>query len=178
MPLRITTESDLSELNQALQRVDSLRKQVTSMIQELGAVKKQVAAINVTHAPVTTNNLVFTWTGASGTISWTQGFLQDKNATANKLIGQGNFNAPGVVHNHAILAGSTPSLTASTFYWIAWNPIHRQMVFSPDAGKLYQNTDNILICQIFTGTAGQTGVAGGGGSTGGTELSGAKYKQF
>lgn len=177
MPLRITNEADKAQLNAALQRIDSLRKIVIDMQQQMGAMKHLLESIDVTHAPATTNNLVFTWTGGTTTLSWANGFLQDKNATANKIVGQHLATAPGIVHNHQVIAGSM-HLTASTFYWLAWNPTHQEMVASTDAGKLFQNPGNLIICQIFTGTGGQTGVAGGGGSTGGTELSGAKYKNF
>jgi len=109
----------------------------------------------------TTNDLVFTWTGGANTLTWNGGSLQD---TQQK--------------SHVIPAGSL-TLTPSTYYWLFWNKQHNQVVATTGIStSLYSNENTQIICQIYTGTNVQSGVAGGGGSTSSRDLSGARYKNF
>jgi hypothetical protein len=52
------------------------------------------------------------------------------------------------------------------------------MVVTQDASVIHGNYNVHLLCQIYTGTVGQSGIAGGGGSTGGVDISGSRYKNF
>lgn len=175
---------DLDQINRQFDRLDTIEKSVQQNQQTQSNLKTQIASLDFEHGKLTTNNLVFTWTGATHTISWGNGFLQDKNAiaqvTSQTLPGRAPkvSSAPGALHNYPILAGSTTAVVASTYYWAAWNPAQQLMVFNQDAGLLYQNSSLIVICQFFTGTSGQTGAVGGGGVNGITDLSGLSYKLF
>ena len=152
----------LSEVNRALVHIDELNKQIGILRSQLDATKQQVKSLDVVHAPLTTNNITFTWTGATSTLSWTAGSIANKNS----------INTP-------VIAGSIAGLAASTYYWLAWNAEHQQMVANQSADVLFQNKNNLVIAKIFTGTAGQTGTAGGGGSASShSDLSGFQYKLF
>lgn len=156
------TKLDLVEINRALSHIDDLKKELRSTKQNLEAVKHQVGLLDYLHAPLTTNNLVFTWTGSTLTLSWPAGSIHDKNLV-----------------NIPVQAGTISNLLASTYYWMAWNKIHQQMVANPLADVVFQTQNNLVICKLFTGTAGQTGVAGGGGSASSkSDLSGFQYKLF
>lgn len=157
---RITDVKDLGQINRALEGIDKLQKQFGQLNDQLSSVNHQVKQLDTKHAAATTNNLTFTWTGSTHTLSWLAGSVKDRN----------NVNVP-------VLGGSLVVL-ASTFYWLAWNKIHQRMVAQIAADGLLQNQNNIVICQLFTGTAGQTGTAGGGASSGASDLSGARYKLF
>lgn len=172
MPGRITTPDDLGQLNRALQRIDKVEKRLLNTQDELLQVQKRVATVDTLHAPTpTTNNLVLTWTGGSGTLSWPQANIQDKNAGANPL-------ATGAQHTIPVKAGSTAGLTASTHYWVGWSKTQSKLIFNTDAHPLLNQQDMTVLCRIYTGTAGQSGVAGGGGSQSTRDLSGLTYKNF
>lgn len=158
---RITDVNDLGQLNRALEGIDKLEKKFGTLNSQLSSITHQVNQIDTKHVPASSNNLSFTWTGGTLTLSWPAGSVVDRN----------NSNVP-------IAAGSIVGLLASTYYWLAWNQVHKQMVAQIDASILLPNTGNIVICQVFTGTAGQTGLAGGGGSSGISDLTGARYKLF
>lgn len=156
------TKLTLAEVNRALGHVDELKKQIGLLNDKLGAVTHQVKQLDVAHAPVTTNNVKFTWTGSTLTVSWTDGSIADRQG----------INVP-------VVAGSITGLTANQYYWMAWNKVHRVMTAQLSADVLLENPGNLVICKIFTGTAGQTGVAGGGGSSSNkSDLSGFQYKLF
>lgn len=168
----------LDQLNKQFDLVDSLRQQVNQLQAQIQSHNFQIAAANPTHAPATTNNLVFTWTGSSGALSWAQGWLKDKNwntQTINTPAPKGS--APGVQHAWAIPSGSL-TVSPSTYYWLAWNSAHQQMSAQTDASLAHSNPNSHVICQIYTGTSGQSGTAGGGGSRGTSDLSGLSYKNF
>lgn len=169
---------ELNQLNPQLQRIDELHSRLAAVESQLKNTSQQITQLDYGHAPLTTNNLTFTWTGGTKTISWGNGFIQDKNAVAQRLAQTPVSSAAGPPHNIQVQAGSLVVPTASTYYWLGWDNQHLQMAASKDAGSLLQNHNVVIICQLFAGTSGQTGTAGGGGSTGGTELSGAKYKLF
>lgn len=155
------TELSLSEVNRAFGQVDDLKKQIGTLKSQLQSVTQLTHQVSQTHQTATTNNLSFVWTGSTLTLSWAAGSVLDRN----------NVNVP-------VTAGAISGLVANTYYWLAWNRVHQQMVAQVAADGLLQNPINIVICQVFTGTAGQTGVAGGGASSGNSDLSGARYKLF
>lgn len=152
---------DLDQINRQLDGVDSLFHEVQNLKGQLASVHTNLRNVIATHSPATSNNVTFTWTGSTQTLSWPAGSVKD---------------AKGI--NIPVLAGSLTSLSASTYYWLAWNKIHQQMVSSTNADTLLENINNTVICQVFTGTTGQTGTAGGGGSQSAVDLSGARYKNF
>jgi hypothetical protein len=168
---------DLNQVNLQIDKIDNLVKRTGALEQAVGNAGFQIAALDYLHAPPTTNNLVFTWAGGTLTLSWPAGFIQDKNASAQTLVPTKLSSAPSIAHTHAVVAGSKV-LSASTWYWVGWDSVHQQLVFNSNAGILHQNFNVLIICQLFTGTAGQAGVAGGGGSRGGVDLSGISYKNF
>lgn len=173
------TKVDLSQLNKHIDRIDRLEKQVGDLQVLLKNVGHQITVADPTHSPQTTNNLAFNWSGAGLTLSWAKGFIKDKNWNAQSAKGiPVKSSAPGSQHLWLVPAGSLSPLTASTFYWLAWDPVHQIMRFSTDASILHSNFNLLVVCQAFTGTAGQSGSAGGGGSNGGVDISGLRYKNF
>lgn len=177
---------NLNQLNQQLERIDELHKRLSLAETQLKTIAFQTAQIDFIHARPTFNNVTFTWTGATGTISWTKGWIRDKNAVVDTGIAfseapsfQFKTSYPkGLSHNIAISAGSIGSLTPNAYYWFGWNLTNNTMYALQDITKLYSHHDMQVICQLYTGTAGQSGTAGGGGSQGGSDLSGARYKLF
>lgn len=156
---------DLPSLNKELSKFDLHDQQINDLKSQVGQLQKQLL-VDTTTGPenhLSQNNIIFTWTGSTTTLSW----------------------APAYIHSNGtyihIAAGSL-SLTASTYYWMAWNSIHQSM----SAQTNYQNLINALgsgklfiLAQIFTGTGGQTGAAGGGGTEpGGVGNNGKQYKSF
>lgn len=153
---------DLAKLNSELARLDSIQAQLLTVQQQVSGITIHHNLVTAQDQPVTTNNLVFIWTGATLKLSWAAGYIQDKTG----------LNIP-------VAAGTSPVLVASTTYWIYWNPIHQVMAFSATSNTLATNTNNYIVCQLVTGTAGQTGTAGGGGSEGpGYGVSTARYAIF
>ena len=173
---RISTLS-LNQINLQLDTLDSLQKQLADVQQRLSFVGNTTSIADPIHAPQTTNNLVFTWTGSTGVISWPQGWIKDKNWGAQTIGLAAKSSAPGAQHIWNVAAGSV-AVSASTYYWLAWDPDKQLMRVTQDADTLHGDVDVQMICQLYTGTSGQSGTAGGGGSTGGSDLSGARYKNF
>lgn len=168
---------NLDQVNRQIDRLDIAQNEIAELRRRLDNIGNQVIIADPFHAPSTTNNLVFTWTGGAATLTWPQGYIKDKNWNA-QIVGTPAFSsAPGIPHIFGVPAG-TLTLSPSTYYWLAWDPDHQQMRATGDASTLHGDKDVHIICQIYTGTAGQTGVAGGGGSTGGVDLSGTRYKNF
>lgn len=169
---------DINQINRRFDDLDTLINQVRLIQTTLKESQFQTSALDYFHHPPTTNNLLFTWTGGTLTLSWVGAKIQSKNANAQVVSKTAFFSsAPGAVHNWSVPAGSLV-LVASTYYWLGWDTQHQQMIANVDAGVLLQNKNVLTICQLFTGTAGQTGTAGGGGSQSGVDLSGARYKLF
>lgn len=177
---------DLNQLNTQLDKIEALNRRVSELESSMQSVSFQTSQLDYIHARPTFNNLVFTWTGASGTLSWAAGWIKDKNAATD--TGDSFSRSPsygfsigkpfGATHNVPVPAGSIPGLAASTYYWVGWDVTNAAMTALTDITKLYSHHDMQVVCQVFTGTAGQTGTAGGGGAQGGTDLSGARYKLF
>lgn len=169
---------DLTQVNLQVDRIDKMESQLLALTKKVNNVGFQATTADPTHGTQTTNNITFTWTGGANTISWPAGIIQDKNASAQKVITKAAVSsAPGALHNFPVTAG-TLALTPSTYYWMGWDHTHNVMQAQTDVRTLYQNQDVLVVCQLFTGTAMQTGVAGGGGSQMGFDLSGARYKLF
>jgi|SRR5581483_1808346 len=175
---RVAQVQNTSELNKLLSRIDKLEKRMVSVQDTVDVHASQLARIDVAHAQPTTNNLVFTWTGGSTSLSWATGWIKDKNASSSKTISPPTFSsAPGTSHSSTVIAGSL-TLSPSTHYWLGWDKVHQKMVANTDASVLFQNYNVQIVCRLFTGTAGQTGTAGGGGSAASSDLSGQTYKLF
>jgi hypothetical protein len=163
LALKITEiGKDLPQLNRELTRIDTHESQIASLKSQFGIVTKHLDEIKNRREVVSTNNLTFTWTGGTLKLSWAAGFLRDN-----------------ALKYYTALAGTSLALTASTYYWIGWNPKQAQMSFQTSLDKLTNLGNILVVCRVFTGTAGQSGVAGGGGSEpGGDGVSGATYKNF
>jgi len=158
--MKITNPQDAGQVNKELgYQIEALRKELNTLRHHFKELHHRVNNIDAQHAPLTTNNLVFTWTGSTSTLSWPAGFIRHKNS----------LNVP-------VPAGSITGLSANTFYWMTWS-ISQQKMLAQISAPL-QNANNIVLCQVFTGTTGQSGTAGGGGIVGGSDLSGSRYKQF
>jgi hypothetical protein len=169
---------DLVQINKQIDILDSVSAQVSSLQKQLNNVSFQTAVSDPIHAPSTTNNLVYTWTGSSTTLSWNQGFIKDKNWKAQTTSQiPPKSAAPGSQHMYGIPSGNL-TLNHSTYYWIGWDTFQQKMVATTDASELHGNYNVHILCQLYTGTTGQTGFAGGGGSNGGVDLSGLTYKNF
>lgn len=168
----------LDQINRQIDTIDSLQSQLTSLQKLVSNIGHQTTIADPIHAPQTSNNLTFTWTGGTGALSWTKGWIKDKNWSA-QIVGRTPpfSSAPGQQHIFAVPAGSLV-LSPSTTYWLGWDSHSQTMQATQDASSLHGRVGAHIICQIFTGTGGQTGTAGGGGSTGGSDLSGSRYKNF
>lgn len=178
MARKITGVGDTAIINSELKRLDQFQKTINEHTQQLQELIKHNAQIRDARAIPSTNNLVFTWTGGSLTLSWSSGYVQDSS-----------------LRNYPVIAGSIV-VAASTNYWLAWNSRQLSMAFStslqtlvtgvgnaasltPTGGSNVASGNNLVICEVFTGTAGQSGTAGGGGSDpGGVGQSGKEYKLF
>ena len=169
---------DLVQLNNQIDLLDSVNQQVSDLRKLVTNIGAQVTTADPTHAPATTNNLAFSWTGSTGVLSWPAGWIKDKNWNAQTVSTPAPVgSAPAVQHNWSVPAGSV-TLAPSSYYWLGWSPSSGTMVASKDASSLHSNPSVHVICQIYTGTSGQTGAAGGGGNNGGSDLSGLAYKLF
>jgi hypothetical protein len=173
------TKIDLVQLNKHIDRIDRLEKQVGDLKVLLDNVGHSATISDPTHAPETTNNLTFTWNGPSLTLSWTKGYIKDKNWSAQLARGiPVKSSAPGAKHLWLVPAGQLSPITASTAIWLAWDPVHQIMRKTADVSTLHNNSNLLVLCRITTGTAAQSGVAGGGGSSNGSDISGAQYAVF
>lgn len=162
----VSTPGDIAKLNDKIVQVDTHEKRITEMEKKLSGLLTQFAAVQSGNAPTAQNNLVFVWAGNTSTISWAAGSTFDRTNTPTPVP-----------------AGSVTGLTANVYYWMIWNSAQRIMnavnVLSP---SILSNSNNIVLCQVYTGTAGQVGVTIGGGgssgpgSTGGADLNGSRYK--
>ena len=168
----------LDQVNRQIDILDTVQNQVAALQSTTAFTQQQSAIADPAHAPSTTNNLSFSWNGGTGVVTWNQGFIKDKNWNAQTTSTPAvKSSAPGAQHIFSVPSG-TLSLSPSTYYWIGWDHTHQQMVASSDASQLHGNYNVHVICKLYTGTSMQTGTAGGGGSTGGVDLSGLTYKNF
>lgn len=178
MARRLTSPSDTAIINSELKRLDLLQSQIQEHAQQLAQLQKHTDQIRDARGVPSINNITFTWTGGTLTLSWNAGYVQDSS-----------------LRNWPVVAGSQV-VNASTTYWAAWNPIQQHMAlntslatlvsgvgtahqFSKTGGANVSAGNNLVIAAVFTGTGGQSGTAGGGGSDpGGTGVSGTVYKKF
>lgn len=145
--IRFTDPIDIALLNSLSQQVETLQRQVQKLQSESKLQNEDIANLQDTADILYQNTITFSWTGATGTISWNAGYVSDK---------QGNVIP--------IPAGSRAGLSASTAYWVAWNPVHQVMAFSTTLSTLIANKNNYTLAGYTTGTGAQTGTAGGGGT--------------
>ena len=161
MALRITNiERDISKLNKELTRLDGVDQELQRLRQEFFNLKKLQRQENIRNGVPNQNNVTFTWTGSSGLISWNDGYVKDHH---------GNYLP--------VRAGSTAGVN-NTYYWAAWNPVHKTMSFQNNLDTYQKIPNALIVCQVFTGTGAQTATIGGGGSEpgGGSGLNGKQYK--
>lgn len=172
------SQIDLVQVNSQVDRIDQLQAQLNKLQKQVSSTSQQAVVGDSVHAPQTTNNITFTWTGGTTTLSWNAGYIKDKNWSVQTTVRPAaKSTAPGQQHTYAVTAGSL-ILSASTYYWLGWDFVHHVMRATTDASTLHNQFNIHIICQLFTGTGAQTGAAGGGGSQGGVDLSGARYKNF
>lgn len=160
------SQPTLPQINRELARLEEFHKRISALEAKFEEARIDVNQLQDTH--LNGNNLTFTWTGGTTTISWNAGAVKNFHPRTFDRV-----KSPIA----AIPAGSLTA-SASTFYWMIWNKLQGQMIASNTVDGFIQNTDNILLCQIFTGTGAQSGTAGGGGSSGSYDLNGARYKLF
>jgi hypothetical protein len=177
MARRITGPGDIVIINSELKRLDLLQATINDHAQQIANLTKHTLQIRDARAIPSTNNLTFTWTGSTLTLSWLAGYIQDNS-----------------LKNYPVAAGSLV-VAASTLYWLAWNPIQQTMAFNTNLQTLVSGLqlpqalatvgasdvaagNNLVICAVTTGTSGQSGTAGGGGSDpGGVGVSGTVYNE-
>lgn len=168
----------LDLVNRQIDTIDRLSSQVSDLQTKLNNVGQSVNISDPIHAPATTNNAHFTWTGSTTTLSWATSFIKDKNWNAQSVASPTAISsAKGQQHVYTITPGHL-SLQPSTYYWLGWDHAHQTMVATTDASSIHGNHAVHIICQLFTGNGSQTGTAGGGGGQGGVDLSGLQYKNF
>lgn len=171
-------QPSLVQINHQIDIVDTLVSQVANLQKQLTAVGGLATASDPVHAPQTSNNLVFTWTGSSSTLSWASGWVKDKNwSSQNTTVPAAISSAPGQIHSWNVFAGSI-SLAPSTYFWLGWDPDGQVMRATTDVSSLHGDEDIKIICKLYTGSSSQSGTAGGGGAFGTSDLSGGTYNQF
>jgi hypothetical protein len=157
----VSPETQAATLNQALRRAETAEQQTKKLTTEVETLRQRVTELEDTREVSSSNNIVFTWAGGTATLSWADGYVQDK---AEKV--------------YPVTAGSRV-LTASTVYWVAWNFAHKVMAFSEDVTPLQTNKYNLVLCSLKTGSAVQNGDAGGGGTeAGGSGITGGRFSNF
>jgi hypothetical protein len=153
--------TDISKLNQELEKFDTLQKQFSVAKQLLNALNSQVETLKNTQQVLSSNNLVTTWNGSTLTLSWPAGYVKNN---------QGQL--------FPMTAGSRV-LSPLTTYWFAWNPEHQQMSIQTDLSSLTAIPNLIIVCSVKTGSPSDLGPAGGGGfEPGGVAPSARSYVLF
>ncbi len=149
MATRLTdVKKDLSKLNHELERIDHFERILRRLEGRVKEIKREQIQLQEKRDVAGTNNLVFTWTDATATVTWAAGFVRDHDG----------------VRVHQVPADATGRvLTANTSYWAGWNPIHQTMSFEANLDTLALIPNVIVICRIQTGN-GLDGTAGGGGT--------------
>src|SRR5574337_421472 len=150
-PIQISDPiKDVAKINSAFQQLDALYTRVAASEKQINFVQTTSQQHQQLAEITGTNNLTFTWTGSTGTISWAAGSVLNR---------QGNY-VP-------IPAGSITGLSASTTYWLAWNPVHAVMAHSTSLAAIQPNKNNLVICNVTTLGSGASGAIGGGGTDAG-----------
>ena len=148
MPTRITdVQKDLSKLNRELERIDHFERVLRRLEGRVKEIKREQIQLQEKRDVAGTNNLTFTWTNATTTVSWAAGFARDHDG----------------IRVHHIPAGSRAGLTVNTHYWAGWNPVHQTMSFQANLDTLALIPNTVVLCRIQTGN-GLDGTAGGGGT--------------
>jgi hypothetical protein len=162
MALTITdVQRDLPKLNSELTRLDEHERRFRDLELKLNNLSSHSAVESKTNGVQNQNNVAFVWTGGTLTISWAAAYVKDH---------QGHYDP--------IPAGSQVALP-NTFYWAGWNPVHLTMSFNTNLDQLTKVENVLVLCQFFTGTGGQTGTLGGGGSVPNAQgLNGERFKNF
>lgn len=151
-------QSGLELINRQLETFDLQKKQIATLNSQTASLLQRIASLENQKQTTGANNLVFTWTGPSSTISWAPGFVEDR---------QGNV--------YPVVAGSLTA-NASTHYWYAWNPKQAAMSQQQLLTELTGLSNLLVVCGLVTGTSGQTAAAGGGGTdAGGVGVIGKDY---
>ena len=141
------------EVSKRFREIDQIREEQSKLTHLLKKHEELLQEIDRTREFTGINNITFSWAGTgsgAGTITWSAGSVQDR---------KGNYLP--------VPSGSKTGLTAESFYWSAWNPIHKVMAFQADLSMLNLNSNNLVLSRIETGTDGNTGTSGGGGSASG-----------
>lgn len=147
MSTRITDiQKNLPALNKQLAELEDLRVEVKKLRRLVSQHAKSLGSIEKTREFTGVNNITFTWTGATLTLSWSAGSVQDRN------------------ENYVPIPSGSRVLVATTHYWAAWNPVHQVMVFATNLSTINKNPNNLVLCRIHTGAGGASGTAGGGGA--------------
>src|ERR1700690_3223334 len=133
------SEITLDQLNRRFDTLEILQNQVLDLHSKLNNIGQSANIADAIHAPQTTNNVAFTWTGATGVLSWTQGYIKDKNWNAQTVARPTiKSSAKGQQHFYAVPAGSL-TLSPSTYYWLGWDAPHQSMLATQDASQLHSN---------------------------------------
>jgi hypothetical protein len=164
MALRIKDATkDLPLLNNELQRLDKHQQQISTLTTQLGQIRKQFLNSQSEVAPenhLGQNNVIVIWSGGTLTATWNNSYTRSNG-------------------RYLPIVNGSQVLVASTYYWVGWNPTHLTMSFQPDIHALVNIPSEIILGQIFTGTAIQSGNAGMGGTEpGGHGINGKQYKAF
>ena len=150
MALKYTEGRDnTSLLNKELRKLDQARRDLLLEQRRTRRLRESLTIAEEIRAESQIDTADFQWVGPSTKITWVAFKIKNK---AGDVI--------------QVPAGERTGLTASTYYWLAWNPVHKIMAAATSVDTLTNNPINLIVCRIFTGTGAQTGDAGGGGSTG------------
>lgn len=141
---------DIANLNKDLASYTRSQRELARLKRRLARLERNVKEVAATADPAYFNNITFTWTGATTTISWTAGFIRDKEG-----------------RTFPVASGSKTGFSLDTTYWMAWNKIHKTMIISSSLSSINLNPNNLVIGSMMTGDAAQSGNLGGGGAEGG-----------
>ena len=172
MALKYTEGRDnTSLLNKELRKLDQARRDLLLEQRRTRRLRESLTIAEEIRAESQIDNSDFQWDGPNTKITWVAFKIKNK---AGDVI--------------QVPAGERTALAASTYYWLAWNPVHKVMAAATAVDTLTNNPLNLIVCRVFTGTGVQAGDIGGGGSTaavtsggldgstGGTGLTGREYK--
>lgn len=157
-------QKEISKLNRQLAKFHELQSDILNLKKKTGSLAADIEQLGHQRDDSATNNLTISWDGPNLKLTWTAGYVKDRK---NRV--------------YQIPAGERTGLTASTYYWLGWNPIHETMSVTTALQQLVDIPNILVIAQVFTGTNVQTGAAGGGGgctTCGGSDRNSGKYKQF
>ena len=145
---------DIAKINSEFERTDKLEERLKQLEARLEQVNKERIETADRDATTHINNINFAWDGPNLKLTWVVGYVK---------------NAAGKIYQ--VPAGEITGLTASTHYWMAWNPEHQQMSAQTSIEPFVGKKNFIVICNLHTGAAGAAASAGGGGSAWGSGAS-------